>query len=296
MTSLEAQRHFYARFVTAKGGTADPRLVDAFGSIWREQYVRKGPWSIEVGGGYICSETDDPTVLYQDFLVGLNVQRGINNGQPSLHAKCIGAALPQPNEVVLQVGAGTGYYTAILAHLVGPGGRVYAYEIDEELAREAARNLAQFTTVTVRAESALETNLPSVNVIYVCAGATHVPLKWLDALTTGGRLVLPLTTHEGPGCMLLVTQQSANAYCARILCPAWFIPCIGARRDDCSRALAAALETRTTEQVRSLRRGSDPDETAWCIGEGWWLSTVEAAPLGGTLSGGRGQRDTGRGA
>jgi protein-L-isoaspartate(D-aspartate) O-methyltransferase len=280
MTSLEAQRRFYARFVTAKAGIADLRIVDAFGSIWREQFVGRGPWNIEVGDGYLSTDTDDPIVLYQDILIGLNLQRGINNGQPSLHARCIGAALPQPNEVVLQVGAGTGYYTAILAHLVGPGGRVYAYEIDAELARHAAQNLVPFTTVTVRPVSALEANLPSANVVYVCAGATHVPSMWLDALAIGGRLVLPLTTNEGPGCMLLVTRQSAHGYAARILCPAWFIPCIGARRDDSSRVLAAALETRSTDKVRSLRRGSDPDETAWCAGEGWWLSTAEN-PFGG---------------
>jgi protein-L-isoaspartate(D-aspartate) O-methyltransferase len=277
MNSLEAQRRFYARFIAAKAGISEPRIVDAFGSIRREQFVGKGPWSIQVGDGYISTDTDDPTVLYQDILVGLDLQQEINNGQPSLHAKCIGAALPQANEVVLQVGAGTGYYTAVLAHLVGPAGRVYAYEIDEELALHAARNLVQFTTVTVHRESALEANLPSANVIYVCAGATHVPLMWLDALAIGGRLVLPLTTNEGPGCMLQVTRQSASAYAARILCPAWFISCIGARCDESSRVLADALETRSTDKVRSLRRGGDADETAWCVGEGWWLSTAEPA-------------------
>jgi protein-L-isoaspartate(D-aspartate) O-methyltransferase len=283
MTSLEAQRLFYARFVTAKAGIADPRIVEAFGSVRREHFVGKGPWSIEVGDGYISTGTDDPTVLYQDILVALDLQQEKNNGQPSLHARCIGAALPQPNEVVIQVGAGTGYYTAILAHLVGPAGRVCAYEIDGELAQRAAQNLAQFMAVTVHPESALEATLPSANVIYVCAGATHVPLMWLDALAIGGRLVLPLTTNEGPGCMLRVTRTSENAYAARILCPAWFIPCIGARRDESSRVLAAALETHSTDNVRSLRRGSAPDETAWCVGEGWWLSTAETASISGDV-------------
>lgn len=275
MTSLEAQRRFYARFVSAEARISDPRIIDAFGAIRREQFVGKGPWSIRVGDGYISTETDDPTVLYQDILVGLDVQRKINNGQPSLHAKCIGTALPQPNEVVIQVGAGTGYYSAILAHLVGPAGRVHAYEVVEELAHRAAENLVHWTTVTVHPESALEGILPSANVIYVCAGATHVPAIWLDALAIGGRLVLPLTTNEGPGVMLQVTRRLENVYAARVLGQAWFISCIGARRDESSRLLTAALKTRSTENVRSLRRGSDPDETAWCVGEGWWLSTAE---------------------
>ncbi len=168
MTSLEAQRCFFARFVSAKAGIADPRIIDAFNAIRREQFVGKGPWSIQVGDGYISTETDDPTVLYQDILVGLDVQRKINNGELSLHAKCIGTALPQPNEVVIQVGAGTGYYTAILADLVGAAGHVHAYEIDEELAMRAAQNLVQWTAVTVHRGSALEGSLPSANVICVC--------------------------------------------------------------------------------------------------------------------------------
>ena len=47
----------------------------------------------------------------------------------------------EKNETVVQVGAGSGYYTAILAHLVGPEGRVYAYEMTETLAARAAENL-----------------------------------------------------------------------------------------------------------------------------------------------------------
>jgi hypothetical protein len=39
--------------------------------------------------------------------------------------------------------------------------------------------------------------------------------------------------------------------------------------------LAAALETRRTDDVRSLRLGTEPDDTAWCIGDGWWLSSAE---------------------
>jgi protein-L-isoaspartate(D-aspartate) O-methyltransferase len=277
MSRLEIQRRFYARFVTAKVAVIEPRIVEAFARIRRERFLGKGPWSIPVADGYLSTETDDPIVLYQDILVGLDTRRELNNGEPSLHAKCIGAALPQQGEVVIHVGAGTGYYTAIFAHLVGPAGRVEAYEINADLARRAARHLAKCGTVTLHAQSALEAMLPSANVIYVCAGATHVPSTWLDALAIGGRLVLPLTTNEGPGVMLLVTRRAADVYAARILGPAYFTPCLGARDDEQSRALAAALGTRSTGEVRSLRRGNESDQTAWCVGDGWWLSTAEGA-------------------
>ena len=79
--------------------------------------------------------------------MGLVPEKGINNGEPSLHAKCIGAAAPKVGDVVIHIGAGTGYYTAILAHLVGESGRVYAYEMEADLARRAVGNLATWLYV-----------------------------------------------------------------------------------------------------------------------------------------------------
>jgi protein-L-isoaspartate(D-aspartate) O-methyltransferase len=231
-----------------------------------------------VGDGYIITETADPCVLYQDILIGLAAGKRINNGEPSFHAKCLAEADPQVGEVVVHVGAGTGYYTAILAHLVKQAGHVHAYEIEPELAARALRNLEQKGNVTVRAQSALLSGLPSANVIYVNAGATHVPAVWLDALALGGRLVLPLTPEEREGCMLIVTRTANAAYAARIFSTAAFFPCIGARDKAQSAALAAALDTSSGEAVRSLRRGDRPDSSAWCIGAGWWLST-ESVPL-----------------
>ena len=280
MRTLAVLRRFYARLVTTHAGVGDPRIVEAFATVERERFLGAGPWQIKVGAhGYMASDTDDPAVLYQDILVGLVPEKGINNGEPSLHAKCIGAAAPTIGDVVIHIGAGTGYYTAILAHLVGESGRVYAYEIEADLARRAVGNLTTYGTVTVRAKSALDEPLPSADVIYVSAGATHVPAGWLDALALGGRLVLPLTPIDRLGCMLLVTRSSGTAYAARVFSPAQFIPCVGARDERQSRALAAALDAGIPDDIRSLRRDNEPDDTAWYIGEGWWLST--GAPTDG---------------
>jgi len=46
-------------------------------------------------------------------------ERNLNNGQPYLHAQLIASASPQSGEHVVHIGAGVGYYTAILRHLVG---------------------------------------------------------------------------------------------------------------------------------------------------------------------------------
>ena len=79
----------------------------------------------------------------------MDADRGINIGQPSAHARWLDALAPAEGEIVLQVGAGTGYYTALLAHLVGSGGRVHAYEIDSDLAALAYANLKHLTQVVV---------------------------------------------------------------------------------------------------------------------------------------------------
>ena len=273
MNTLDTLRRFYARLVTSGSG-ADSRLVEAFASVEREAFVGRGPWQIAAEGGYMDSGTDDPAILYQDINIGLAPTLGINNGQPSLHARCLAACAPRAGEVVVHVGAGTGYYTAILSRLVESIGHVHAFEINPDLARRSERNLVSYANVTVHAVSALEAQLPDAGVIYVCAGATHIPNVWLDALVIGGRLILPLTTTDGPGFMLLVTRQSATTYHARHVSPAYFIGCVGARDETQSHALRAALRAQSPKTIRSLRRGDAPDASAWCVGTDWWLSTT----------------------
>lgn len=274
MSRLEALRRFYAGLITRRADVTDPRVIDAFASVPRESFLGPGPWQIRVPGGYISTETDDAAVLYQDILVGLMPEKGLNNGEPSLHARCIGAVCPQPGEMVIHIGSGTGYYTAVLAQLVGDSGVVHAIEIEPELARRAAENLSGHPHVTVHARSGLDGPLPTAHVIYVSAGLTHVPPSWLDALAPGGRLVLPLTPTSRLGCMLMVSRVGETSYAASVLSACDFVPCVGGHEKKDSQSCAEALEVRAPDEVRSLRRGVTPDETAWYIGDGWWLSTA----------------------
>jgi protein-L-isoaspartate(D-aspartate) O-methyltransferase len=277
LQSLQAHRDFYANFVVKSAGASDERLIAAFASVERERYLGKGPWSVFVGSGYIPTVSEDPRFLYQDVVIGLATERGINNGQPSLHARCLAACAPAEGESVVHVGAGTGYYTAILATLVGATGSVVAYEIEADMADQARDNLKHIPNVRLVNASAIGAALPNADVIYVNAGATHPPASWLDALNVGGRLIFPLTTNEGLGCMLLISRRGPATYAASVMAKVAFIPCIGARDDAASTTLAAALETQSFKTVRSLQRGTQPDNTAWCIGNDWWLSIAEAA-------------------
>ncbi|MGA9333938.1 MAG: hypothetical protein WBV39_06640 [Rudaea sp.] len=274
MTSTRVHRNFYANFIVKSANSSDERLIAAFASIEREHYLENGPWSIFVNSGYISTESPDPCLVYQDIVIGLDPDRGINNGQPSLHARCLAACAPAVGDRVVHVGAGTGYYTAILSMLVGGNGRVCAYEIEADLAARAKQNLQHLANTQVIAASASEGTLPSADVIYVNAGATHPLPIWLDALNVGGRLIFPLTPNQGFGVMLLVTRLAADKYAANVIVPVAFIACSGARDDASSQALTTAIHSRSIFATKSLHRGAAPDSTACCVGNDWWLSNV----------------------
>jgi protein-L-isoaspartate(D-aspartate) O-methyltransferase len=269
-------RDYYAQLVTANGGTTDQRVIAAFAATPREQFTGAGPWQVFAVAAlkYIETPSADLAYLYQDVLIGLAPERGINNGAPSLHARCLAALEPAAGETAVHIGAGTGYYSAILATLVGSSGSVVAYEIEEDLAASAVRNLKTLRNVSVRSRSGAAEPLPPADIIYVNAGATHPPAAWLDALELGGRLLFPLTPAVGLGGMLLVTRRAARDYTARFISLAQFIPCIGARDEESSKRLADAFRSRSPFLVRSLHRATPPDDTCWYAGAGWWLSTA----------------------
>jgi protein-L-isoaspartate(D-aspartate) O-methyltransferase len=72
-----------------------------------------------------------------------------------------------------------------------------------------------------------------------------------------------------------ITRHSQTGYAAEFFAAASFVPCVGACDDAASQALTIALESGNQHQVKSLRRHTRPDETAWCIGTEWWLSLAE---------------------
>ncbi len=269
-------RVFFARYMAAKGGARDSRIEQAFAAVPREPFAGPGPWFLQVpGGDYVQTPDDDPAFLYQDALVALDHDRGINIGEPGLHARCLDAMALREGETVLHVGAGAGYYTAILAHLVGPGGWVWAYEIEPSLAARAERNLASLPWVVVRARSGITEDLPKADAVYVNAGITQPNWAWLDALRPGGRLSFPLHSVGGFGGMLQVERpQAGAAWPARFVSPADFIACEGRQDDETGRRLATAFAGGGWRAVRSLHLDGKPDQTCWFAGDDWWLSTA----------------------
>ena len=131
--SIEEARQRYAeelRFTAKLGSRA---VVDAFATVPRERFFGPGPWRVlspMAMAEYWTTEDADPRHLYHDVLIAIDEERRLNNGQPSLWARMYDHLELGRGDHVVHVGAGTGYYSAILAEIVGRAGRVTAIEID----------------------------------------------------------------------------------------------------------------------------------------------------------------------
>jgi protein-L-isoaspartate(D-aspartate) O-methyltransferase len=283
-TELRIIRAAYAKQVLAAASVMDARVMQAFAAIHREDFVGPGPWLvIRWLRDYVPTPDADPVYLYTDDLVALVPERHVNNGQPSLHAHLIHQALPAVGEHVVHVGTGSGYYTAILAHLVGPSGRVTGIEYDVALAARARASLAPYANVTVIEGDGTQVPFDPADVIYVNAGCTRPAARWLDGLADGGRLIMPMTSDQGSGGIAPARMASAGAvfrierratdYLAQWITPVAIFPCAGGRDEASERALAEAFASGGMQKVTRLYRNQDiPDERCWLRGPDWCLA------------------------
>jgi protein-L-isoaspartate(D-aspartate) O-methyltransferase len=142
--SVRTARQLYAEELRFTANVTSRSVVHAFATVPREHFVGPGPWRILSPmrlGDYWTTVDANPRHVYHDVLIALDETRGINNGQPSLWAKLYDQLNLSAGANVVHLGAGAGYFTAILAEIVGPRGRVTAIEVDPQLAGRARDNL-----------------------------------------------------------------------------------------------------------------------------------------------------------
>jgi protein-L-isoaspartate(D-aspartate) O-methyltransferase len=213
------------------------------------------------------------SAVYHDVLIAYDEQRYLNNGQPSLWAFVFDKLHVARGERVVHLGCGMGYFTAVLAELVGPTGNVSAIEIDERLVERAREALASWSQVTVINSDGAKASLDESDVVVVSAGATHPLPAWLHCLSAKGRLVFPMTVTNAGGGMLLLGRRSRDEFEARFLCPVWFYEFAGARDIDANDRLAQAFAEDRGAGVNSVRTDAHANEAScWLHGDGWCLS------------------------
>lgn len=264
-------------------GLTNPVIEAAFATVERERYLGPGPWPILRSSGYIPTPDADPVYLYSDVLICIVPERGLNNGMPSYHMPLMASADIRAGEHVVHIGAGVGYYTAIMACLAGPAGRVTAIEFDAALASRAATNFSNATNVHVLQGDGVSIPFETADVIYVNAGATHPADIWLDRLNDGGRLILPLTAKKTlhPGATGPISRHGAvfrverkgDEYLASWISAVGVYPCEGGRDDASEAALDAALQKGGWRSVTRLYRTNNmPDNRCWLRGGRWALA------------------------
>ncbi len=281
---LAIVRRAYAKQMLALAGVEDNlALEEAFAHVGRERFLGPPPWAIgQRAPGYRTLRLSDPVIVYQDTLFSLDPDRGVNNGSPSLHARWLDALAPRPGETVAHIGAGSGYYTAIISHLVGEAGTVAAVEYDARLAGQARDNLAHLPNVTVIQGDGTRMPETPCDAIYVNFGVDHPAAPWIDQLKLGGRLVLPLgvprrsiaaddyaSTAGGGFCV----TRDADGFTAGYLGPCYFIGVEGGFAASAAdrEALEAAFQAGGATKVRRLRWKQTPRGETWFAGAGWAL-------------------------
>jgi protein-L-isoaspartate(D-aspartate) O-methyltransferase len=275
--TLAEARRAYAEELRAVAHVTDERIVEAFAAVPRERFVGPGPWRVlNLYEQRYRTTENDPRAIYHNVLVALDESRGLNTGEPSLWAYHFDRLGVQPGDRVLQIGTGSGYFTAILAELVGRTGRVLGFEVDATLAEAAAKNLEPWPQASVRKTEGPPEIEGEWDVIVAFAGATAPPLAWIDALAPGGRALIPLTGNNWWGFLLRV-DSTADGLAARAAGNIGIFHAQGLRTEAEAAALAGLLyDLPGRAALKSLRRDRHAKEdTCWLHGAGWCLSKRE---------------------
>jgi protein-L-isoaspartate(D-aspartate) O-methyltransferase len=267
---LEQLRRFYSEELRIVAGLESPDLVSAFATVPRERYLGAPPWKFSSGSPLNQSSyrtTSSVYDLYHDVFVALRSEKFLNNGQPSMIARLIAALKLSPGKRVFHCGCGTGYYTAIMAEVVGSQGSVIAAEIDSTLAEIAATNLLSYDHVKVLNKDGADVDLAPCDAILINAGVTHPHPAWLGSLSEGGVLVLPLSVGRKLSvndAMVIAITRRNNQFAAELL-SIISIYSSPTMRDAASQTmLNDSFESHAMLRLKSVRN-DDHDRTDDCI-------------------------------
>jgi protein-L-isoaspartate(D-aspartate) O-methyltransferase len=219
MTDGDAAARLRAELVAGlrrRGELSDPRVEAAIGQVPRHLFVP----------AVTLAEAYADQAIATRFADGVPVSAA---SQPAIVATMLAQLQAPPGGTVLEIGAGTGYNAALLAHLVGPSGRVVTIDIDEQTAAQARDHLTAAGVANVEvvcADGALgwPGGAPYDGII-VTAGVSDLAPAWVGQLAPDGRLVAPLSVR---GVQLCVALTPVGGHLRSVaLCECGFMPLAG---------------------------------------------------------------------
>lgn len=190
-------------------GIRDERVLAAMYKVPRHEFVNPQDWGL----------------AYADHPVGIAERQ--TTSQPYMIAAMIQAAQIKPEDRVLEIGAGSGYQTALLAELAS---QVFAVERYESLADNACHALARLgygNVKVITGDGSLGfAEAAPYDAIIVSAAAPRIPQALVDQLARGGRLVVPVGEAQQQVVQLVLRDQEGNIT-VRALEGCRFVPLIG---------------------------------------------------------------------
>lgn len=186
-----------------------PRVRAAMERVQREQFVQ-------------AHQSE-----YAYFDEPLPIGHGQTISQPFIVALMTELLDPLPTDVVLEVGTGSGYATAVLAEIVQ---RIYSIEVIADLAGTARARLASlgYENVEVMRDDGHQgwPDEAPYDSVLVTAAAPRIPPALVEQLKDGGRMVIPVGERFGPQDLLVVEKDEAGATFERSVLPVAFVPLV----------------------------------------------------------------------
>jgi len=211
MTDFTRAREAMVERQLKRRGITEPAILDAFLAVPREEFVAE----------------QHAHLAYGDHPLPIEAEQTIS--QPYIVALMIQAAAVGPDDVVLEIGAGSGYAAAVISRIAD---RVIAIERQHrlvEIASERVRRLGYDNVEIVEGDGTRGcAEKAPFNAILAAASGSHVPEPLLSQLASGGRLVMPLGNPGGIQELVKVTKDEDGLLRQESLGGVRFVPLIGA--------------------------------------------------------------------
>jgi len=190
--SLQLRSQLVTQF-KGRGILREEAVEKAFLAVPRELFVPEIVASEGLEGAY----RNDPLLTKVR-----GAQTVSTSSQPSLMVEMLQFLQPWQGKRILEIGTGTGYNAALLAHLVGPSGKVVTVELEADLSEQAKKNLQTLgldDRVELIAGDGWKGYAPFApyDAIIATAHSDDIAATWIEQLKIGGRLVLPLFLSPG---------------------------------------------------------------------------------------------------